>query len=57
MNIIDENTLSQVDSEGRHFQLLKEICNHRSDRRAIPKRFGLNVSKNSSKNPKKTTVI
>ena len=30
-NIISQNMLSQVDSEGRHVQLLKEICDNSSD--------------------------
>ena len=48
--------LSQVYSEGIHFQLLKEICDHRSDRRAIQKRLGFNLSQNGIKTPKITTV-
>ena len=39
--------MSQVEAEGRHFQLLKKICNHRSDRHVIPKRFRFSVSKNN----------
>ena len=48
--------LSWVDSEVRHFQLLKEICDHRSDWHAIPKRFGFTVSNNFNRTPKRTTA-
>ena len=48
--------LSLIDSEERHVQLLTEICDHMSDRRAIPKRFGFTVSKNGKNNPKNITV-
>ena len=48
--------MSQVDSAGIHFCLLKEICNHRLDQLAITKRFGFSVSKNGNKTPKMTTV-
>ena len=56
VNIIAENMLSQVDSEGRHFQLFKEICDHGSYRSAIPKRFGLTVYKNVSRTPERNTA-
>ena len=48
--------LSKVDSEGRRFQILKEICDHRSGWRAIPKRFRFTVSNNGNKTQKSTTV-
>ena len=55
-NIIAQNMLSQVDTEGHHFQLLQEIVDHRSDGRAIKKSNGYHISKSGSRKPKITTV-
>lgn len=55
-NIIAENMLSQVDSEGTHFQLLKEICDHQSNGHAISRRDGCKVRSNGKVVPKKTTA-
>ena len=55
-NIIAQNMLSQVDTEGHHFQLLQEIVDHRSDGRAIKKSNGYHISQSGSRKPKITTV-
>ena len=36
-NIIAENMLSQVDSEGHHYQVLTELTDHKKDDSAISK--------------------
>ena len=36
-NIIAENILSQVDSEGHHYQVLTEVTDHKNDYSAINK--------------------
>ena len=55
-NLIAESMYSQVDDEGHHFQLLKEISDHRKDDTAIEKKDGyFQRSSNSPKVPKKTT--
>ena len=38
-NYIAENMMSQIDSEGHHYQLLEEISDHYSDATAITKRY------------------
>ncbi|GFH48949.1 hypothetical protein CTEN210_05425 [Chaetoceros tenuissimus] len=53
-NIIAENMFAQVDSEGRHQQVLKEISDHSWDHTAIPRWDGYIKSK-SGMVPKKTT--
>ena len=55
-NIIAENLFSQSDSEGRQFMVMKEICDHRKDGRAIPISDGFSTSKNGNKTPKQTTI-
>ena len=55
-NIIAENMMSQVESEGHHWQLLLEISDHRSNHLAIPKRDGFIRSHNGNLHPKKTTI-
>ena len=54
-NIIAESMFSQVDSEGRHFQILREITDHRKDSSAIPKEDGHYKSNNGNMVPKFTT--
>ena len=49
--------LSQVNSEGSCFKLIKLICDQRSYRRAIPKRLGFTVSDNGRKTLKMTVVF
>ena len=54
-NVIAESMFSQVDDEGHHFQLMKEITDHKSDGRAITIENGYDTSRNGNKVPKKTT--
>jgi hypothetical protein len=54
-NLIAENLYSQVNNEGRQFQLLSKITDHRSDRSAINKEDGNFLAKNGSSKPKTTT--
>ena len=45
-NIIYENLLSQIDSEGYHYQVLTEVTEHKRDYRSITKANGLIRSSN-----------
>ena len=54
-NIIAENMYAQVDSEGRQFQVLSEITNHKKDGSAIPISDGMVTSKSGNQSPKITT--
>ena len=55
-NMIAECMLSQVDSKGHHYQILKEISDHKKNWNAIPVSEGFHTRKGSSqKIPKKTT--
>ena len=54
-NIIAENMMSQVDSEGHHYQLLAEISDHRSNHLALTKKNGFIRSKSGNLHPKMTT--
>ena len=55
-NIIAENMMSQVDSEGHHYQfLLVEISDHGSNHLAITKKNGFIRSKSGNLQPKMTT--
>ena len=53
-NIIAESMFAQVDSKGHHYQLLKEITDHRKDRSAIPISYELIRLHNGNMVPKKT---
>ena len=55
-NIIAENMMSQVDSEGHHYQLLSEIQDHKSDGRAVKRSQGFLIGHNGNKHAKKTTA-
>ena len=55
-NIIAENMMSQVDSEGHHYQLLAEISDHQSTHLAFTKKNGFICSKYDNLYPKKTTI-
>ena len=48
--------MSQVDSEGHHYQLLAEISDHQSTYLAITKKNGSIRSKSDNLHPKKTTI-
>ena len=54
-NVIAECMYAQVDSEGRQFQLLQEITDHRSDNSAISAADGFMTSRNGNRVPKVTT--
>jgi hypothetical protein len=54
-NVIAENLLSQVDEQGRQFQVLSEIVEHQKDGTAILPVDGYVWSKYGNKHPKKTT--
>ena len=55
-NIIAENLFSQSDSEGGQFMVMKEICDHQKDGRAISISNGFMTSKNGNRMPKQTTT-
>ncbi len=55
-NIIAENMMSQIDSEGRHYQLLSEIQEHRTNGKAIKRSDGYIIGKNGNRHAKKTTA-
>ena len=54
-NIIAENMMSQVDSEGHHYQLLAEISDHKSNQLAIKRSNGFIKSRNGNSHTKITT--
>ena len=54
-NIIADNMYSQVDSNGHHNLLLKEITDHRKSAMAVPIDYKFVVSKTGSKSLRKTT--
>ena len=53
-NIIDENMLSQVESEGHHYQVLTEVTNHKKDDCAISKADGFIKSISGNLHRKRT---
>lgn len=54
-NIIAENLYSQVDDEGRHFTMLKEIIDHEADEKAMLREHSHYRSKSGNLHPKRTT--
>ena len=54
-NIIAENMLSQVDSEGHHYQVLTEVTDHKKDDSAISKVDGFIKSSSGNLHRKRTT--
>ena len=54
-NVVAECMYAQVDSEGRQFQLLQEITDHKSDNSAISVANGFVTSRNGNRVPKVTT--
>jgi hypothetical protein len=54
-NAIAENIYTQVDDEGYHFRLLKEITDHRKNDEAIPMKDGFVRSANGQLKHKRTT--
>ena len=55
-NNIAENLWSQCDSEGRQFQVINEIIDHRTNERALTKENGYVMGRNRSRIAKKTTI-
>ena len=53
--MIAKNILSQVDSEGYHYQVLKEISDHSSDGISLNKSNGFIISLGGNLHAKKTT--
>ena len=54
-NIIAENIMSQVDSEGHHYQVLTEVTYHKKDDIAIAKVDGFIKSSSGNLHGKRTT--
>ena len=54
-NVIAENMMSQIDSEGHHYQVISEISDHAFDNSAIKKCNGFIRGKNGNLHPKITT--
>ena len=54
-NIIAENMLSQVDSEGHHYQVLTEVTDHKKDDSAIAKVDGFIKSSSGNLHQKRMT--
>ena len=55
-NKIAENLWTQCDSEGRQFQIIEGISDHRKTDRALSADDGYTISSNGRKVPKQTTV-
>ena len=53
-NIIADNILSQVDSGGRHYQVLKDISDHSADGSELKRSGGFIISCDRNLHPKKT---
>ena len=56
-NIIAENMLSQVDSEGHHYQVLTEVTDHKRDDSDIAKADGFINSSCGNLHRKRTTIV
>ena len=54
-NIIAENIISQIDSEGHHYQVLTEVTYHKKDDSAIIKVEGFIKSSRGKLQRKRTT--
>jgi hypothetical protein len=54
-NVIAENLFSQVDSEGHHYLLMREISDHKKDESAVPMADGWIDMANGRKVRKRTT--
>ena len=54
-NVLAENMFAQVDTEGREFELLQEIVDHRKDASAIGKNEAFLTTKSNRKVRKRTT--
>ena len=54
-NLIAENLYSQVDEEGNTYSIMSEIVDHKFDRSAVQKDDGMEVMKDGSSRPRRTT--
>ena len=54
--LIAENIWCMRDTEGKQYEIFKEIIYHKKNARAIPISNGYNIGPNGQKNPNKTTV-
>ena len=54
-NVISEIMLTQVDSEGHHYQVIKDISDHSADGNALNKRDGFIRSRGGNLHVKKTS--
>ena len=54
-NTIAENLYSQVDEEGNSFAIMSEIVDHKKDGTAVAKDDGLEVTRDGTHRPKRTT--
>ena len=55
-NLITENLYSQVDDEGRHYAILKEIIGHRTNGRAVKLSEGTVITKTGRIRKRITTI-
>jgi hypothetical protein len=55
-NLIAENLFSQVDEEGRSFQIMREITDHRKTDQAVSIEDGFTTNKHGVQRPKITTL-
>ena len=55
-NLIAENILTQVDSDGYHNQLLEGILDHSKDKQAVENKDQWIVTKHGRQSIRKTTV-
>ena len=54
-NVITENMISHVDSEGHHYQVIKDISDHSADGSALKRSNIFIRSRNGNLHAKKTT--
>jgi hypothetical protein len=54
-NLIAENIYSQVDAEGNSYSIMSEIVDHESDGSAVQKDDGMEVTKDGTSRPRRTT--
>ena len=54
-NLIAENIYSQVDDEGNSYSIMSEIVDHKSDGSAVHKDDGMEITKDGTSRPRRTT--
>jgi hypothetical protein len=55
-NLIAENLFSQVDEQGRTYQIMKDITDHRTNDKAVSLADGYITNKSGTRKPKITTA-